>query len=226
MKKAFVLFILFLSLCTYSQQPEFKKALGKEIYTTLNLLLEDFELNVLSNRYPNFEINKAYKEFLKDIIKDNIEVNTLISKKKKKIFNKSKLKLTVYCATDTVYVGKSIYDLQKEKDVIIVQYKCLNFNNQIDYTRTELYCCDDKGKLQALINKVNRSTEVNLQGLFRQSLIKVSNKSKYLKEYLEFTDLMGDIRSPKLMASRLLRDDVDLKDYYNRILILMNIVYR
>ncbi|WP_299157725.1 hypothetical protein [uncultured Tenacibaculum sp.] len=225
MKKITIILItVFYNVVNYSQQKDFEKTLGAENVKTLNLLLTDFENNFLKRKYSNLEIKNAYKQFLSEFVEKKITLEKTVSKEMKNTFNKSLLKQNIYCVADSVYAGKSKYD--ENKKAIIAKYKCLKPNNTFEYTRTEIYCCEDFDNTNNTLERTKNSIQINMIGLFLKALKKTKNKSSFLKNYIEYIELTGDLRNPIIMSDLILKNHLNLNDYILKRLILVNIIYR
>lgn len=220
MKKITLIILTFIiSVSIYSQQIEFEKTLGKENVETLNSLIEDFETKTLKKEYPTLKTENAYKEFLQDILKNN-------SIKGKKIFPESKLKLNIYCVPDSIWIEKRKLSSGKEGDMIKTKYKCLNLDGEIIYTSSTSYCCFEKSETLKLFEKQKEDVQVNMVGTYIEALEKVSNESEVIKSYLENIKMTADPISSYSMSEYLLKNDIDLNDYFIKRLIFINMIYR
>ena len=222
MKK--VIFILFtmISLSIYSQQIEFEKTLGKENVETLNSLIRDFETKTLKNEYPNLNTENAYKEFLKDILKYNY---TLLENK---IFPESKLKLNIYKITDSIWIEEKSLSSGKKREVVKIRYKYLNQKNEIIYTKPKsgAFSINKKIKTLDLFELLKESVKINIIGSYIKALEEISNKSKFIDFYLEYIKTTNDPVHPYRMSNYILKNDIDINDYFTKRLIFINMFYR
>ena len=220
MKKiAFILSTFILSFSINSQQIVFEKTLGKENVETLNLLIEDFETNTLKKKYPSLKIENAYKEFLKDILKNNTYQSN-------KTFAESKLKLNIYGIPDSIWIEKRTLSSGKKTDQIKTKYKLLNENNEIVYTSTTTLCCNERENTLTLFENEKRSVQVNMVGSYIKALEKVSNESKIIESYLENIKMTADPIPFYAMSEYILNNNIDTNDYIVKRLIFINMVYR
>ncbi|WP_299124815.1 hypothetical protein [uncultured Tenacibaculum sp.] len=226
MKKIKILILLiFTTTLAYSQQKEFEKVLGKKNIETLNFFLNDFENNVLKNKYPKLEIKDAYKEFLTEIVKEKITLKKVVSTKMKNTFNKSILKKHIFCISDSVYVGKSNF-ANNNKKAVITKYKCLKANNKVIETKSEFYFHKELENIESVIQRAKNSDQPNLVGLFLKALKAIKVKSNFIKYYIDFTETIGDYWHPIIMSDSLLKNQINLDNYIIKRLILINIIYR
>ncbi|WP_034062587.1 hypothetical protein [Lacinutrix jangbogonensis] len=114
--------LFLISSCSVNKNiKQFESTLGKENSETLTYLVKDFEDDFLQREYPDLKTKKAYKKFLEDIKNDNIKYwgkksNTTIDR-----FNKSKLRLEMYCTSDSIWNATDA----KGDSLIKVSIKCL-----------------------------------------------------------------------------------------------------
>ena len=219
MKKVIFILFTFISLSIYSQQIEFEKALGKENVETLNSLIENFETKTLKNEYPNLKTESAYKEFLKDILKNN-------SVKGRKIFPESTLKLNIYCVPDSIWIQKKDSSLKKKRDIVKTIYKCLNSKNEIVYSNSESFSINKKITTLDLFEKAKEDVQVNMGGTYIKALEEISNQSEIIKSYLENIKMTADPINSYSMSVYLLKNNIDLNDYFIKRLIFINMIYR
>ncbi|CAM1349082.1 hypothetical protein [Tenacibaculum ascidiaceicola] len=216
----FIIWLIITSFNAYSQQLEFEKELGKENVETLNLLLEDFETNTLKKEYPNITIEEAYKEFLKAITKENYSV----LQKNKKVFKENDFKLRIYCVPDSTWIEKREHLSGRKGFVIKERYKHLTLNDKIDYTTSTIFCCENKDKTQQLAKK--ERVQINFSGLYIKALKNISNKSGFIKYYLEHIEAFGERVNPYTISDYILNNKIDTKNYLVRRILFINNVYR
>ncbi len=225
MKNVIVIFLLFISVQIQSQQVEFEKVLGKENVKTLNYLIKDFEENILDKLYPNQNIQDKYKNFIVDYSKKKIDVNSENFKRNKKKFDESKLKYFIYCEKDSIYFGKSIYNPKDIRKKIICKYKCFDTDKTFKNWYQETTYSEDEKRLKRDISLFEKRREFNTRGFFLKALKKVPNKSDFLKLYLEEIELTGEAMSYSRMPYILLKNKVNLNDYFVKRLILIEFMY-
>ena len=225
-KQLLLIIIVLTSFLANSQKNRFEKILGEKNTQTLNLMLIDFENNVLKIKYPNLEIDDAYRKLLSDIVNKKTTFKQIQSEEIKKLFDKSELKRHIYCLPDSVYFGKSKYATSNKRKAVITEYNCLGSNNKITKGRAEFYWREDHGKLDQALRDAKNSDQLNLTGLFIKALKSTKNKTDFLKSYIDYAENMADLRNPVIMSEILLNKKVDLTDFIMKRLILLNIIYR
>jgi hypothetical protein len=219
MKKiALITFTFIISFTLFSQQKEFEKTLGKENVETLNSLIENFETKTLKNKYPNLKTENAYKEFLKDILKYNYSLL------ENKIFPESKLKLNIYCVSDSTWVEERELSSGKKSEMIKTKYKCLNPNGKVIYSIS--YCCNEKSKTLKHVENQKEDVQINFNSIYLKALEEIPNKSKFVEYYLENIKMTADPIHPFWMSQYILKNDIDINDYFTKRLIFINMFYR
>lgn len=213
-----------ISLSNYSQQIEFEKKLGKENVETLNSLIEDFETKTLKNEYPNLKIENAYKAFLKDILKYNYSLL------ENRIFPKSKLKLNIYCVPDSTWVEERELSSGKKsrmnKTKYITKYKCLNPKGEVIYSGSAYFYNNERKKALKLVENQKDDVQINFNGIYLKALEEIPNKSKFVEYYLENIKMTAAPVHPFLMSNYILKNDIDISDYFTKRLIFINMFYR
>tara|TARA_B110000967_G_scaffold74654_1_gene77208 strand:+ start:133 stop:798 length:666 start_codon:yes stop_codon:yes gene_type:complete len=221
MKKiALITFTFIISFTLFSQQKEFEKTLGKENVETLNSLIENFETKTLKNKYPNLKTENAYKEFLKDILKYNYSLL------ENKIFPESKLKLNIYCVSDSTWVEERELSSGKKSEMIKTKYKCLNRNGKVIYSSSISYCCNEKSKTLKHVENQKEDVQINFNSIYLKALEEIPNKSKFVEYYLENIKMTADPIHPFWMSQYILKNDIDINDYFTKRLIFINMFYR
>jgi hypothetical protein len=221
MKKiALITFTFIISFTLFSQQKEFEKILGKENVETLNSLIENFETKTLKNKYPNLKTENAYKEFLKDILKYNYSLL------ENKIFPESKLKLNIYCISDSTWVEERELSSGKKSEMVKTKYKCLNPNGKVIYSSSISYCCNEKSKTLKHVENQKEDVQINFNSIYLKALEEIPNKSKFVEYYLENIKMTADPIHPFWMSQYILKNDIDINDYFTKRLIFINMFYR
>jgi hypothetical protein len=221
MKKiALITFTFIISFTLFSQQKEFEKILGKENVETLNSLIENFETKTLKNKYPNLKTENAYKEFLKDILKYNYSLL------ENKIFPESKLKLNIYCISDSTWVEERELSSGKKSEMVKTKYKCLNPNGKVIYSSSISYCCNEKSKTLKHVENQKEDVQINFNSIYLKALEEIPNKSKFVEYYLENIKMTADPIHPFWMSQYILKNDIDINDYLTKRLIFINMFYR
>lgn len=219
MKKIILITITFISISIYSQQIEFEKVFGKQNVNTLNKLLENFENTTLKSLYPNLNTKNAYRKFLEKIVETNSfsEIN---------VFPETNFKLNIYCVPDSLWIEKKENSNYQRESVIKTKYKCLNAKGEFIYTNSTSFCCKEKEETLALFEKEKTRVQINFSGLFIESLERISSESRITKAYLEKVNLIGEPIIPFVMAEYILKNKIEIDDYFTKRLIFINIIYR
>ena len=204
-----------------SQKTEFQNSFGKVNTKNLDLLIFDFESNILKKKYPEQNIQNSYKKFLEDFILNEFELNSDLLKSGEKILEKNNLKFHIYNVVDSIWIGKSVIS-ESNKKVLIAKYKHLNTKGEFDYSISET----SQTNLTLKRNIFEKYKEPNLNGIYFESFKKASLKSELLKPYVENMNLSRSFMSPLVLANNILKNKVDLNNYFVKIIILTNIVYR
>ena len=220
MKKGIFILFTIISLSMYSQQIEFEKTLGKENVETLNSLIEDFETKTLKNEYPNLKTENAYKEFLKDILKYNYSLL------ENRIFPESELKLNIYCVSDSTWIEERELSSGKKSEMIKTKYKCLNPKGKVIYSSSITHCCNEKSKTLKLVENQKEDVQINFNSIYLKALEEIPNKSKFVKYYLENIKMTANPIHPYRMSDYILKNDIDINDYFTKRLIFINMFYR
>ena len=221
MKKVIFILFTFISLSFYSQQIEFEKILGKENVETLNSLIENFETKILKNKYPKLKTENAYKEFLKDILKYNY------SFLENKIFPESKLKLNIYCVSDSIWFEEKSLSSGKKRKIIKTKYKCLNPKGKIIYSSSGYYYDNEKSdETLKYIENQKEDVQINFNSIYLKALEEIPNKSKFVEYYLKNIKMTADPIHPYRMSDYILRNDIDINDYFTKRLIFINMFYK
>ena len=222
LKRKLIIFgLLLFTLSLMSQKSEFQNNFGKINSENLNLLLLDFESNILEKKYPNQNIQNSYKNYLKDFIENKIVLNNTLLLKGEKLLEKNNLKFHIYNVIDSIWIGKSIIS-ESNDEVLISRYKHLNTKGEFDYIISETLQTNLNFKKEIL----KKYKKANLNGVYFESLKKASLKSELLKPYLENLSISGNFMSPYILANNILSNKIDLNNYLVKIIILTNITYR
>jgi len=203
------------------QKKEFQNSFGKVNTENLDSLISDFESNVLKQNYPKLDIKNAYKKFLRELIENKMELNDSLLIKGEKILQRKNLKFHIYNILDSVWVGESLFS-KNIKEQLIFKYKHINTNGNFDY----MYSETSKNDIKIKKNIAEKYKCINLNGLYTKSLEKASAKSNLVENYLETLNLSGSFISPIILASNILNNEIDTSNYFVKIIILTNIIYR
>lgn len=212
---SFLFFVLFFSL-SHSQRKQFEKEFGTTNSKNFNLLIKDFEKNILKKKFPNVKIAQAYKLFLKSYIDNKINLKDKIYNYGNEILEKDNFKLKIYRVLDSTWVGKPVFS--KSNDTVFnARYKYLNIKKEIDYLFSEMSV--------EKISRIFREKDVNLNGIYFKSLENISHKVNILRGYFEDVYYSGAFLNKEVLAENILSNKVDTNNYFVKIAILTNIVY-
>jgi hypothetical protein len=204
-----------------SQKKEFQSSFGKINTENLDSLISNFETNILRQNYPKLDIKNAYKKFLKELIENKMELNDSLLLSGEKILQRKNLKFHIYNILDSVWVGKSLFS-ENIKEQLIFRYKHINTNGDFNY----MYSETSKNDIKIKKDIAEKYKPINLNGLYIKSLEKASSKSNLLENYVENLNLSGSFISPIVLASNILNNEIDTSNYFVKIIILTNIIYR
>ncbi len=230
MKIINLLLIGFLTMSCSNQKSiaEFENVLGKENSETLTYLVQDFENDFLKSQFPNLETDKAYEQFLKELIDGNGRVWKDISQESRKLFANSTLKYEIYSVPDSVWIEKDKNKLtlsNSDIPMIKTKRKYLLPNGTFDYSISESsFRYQEPVSEDSIIEQHMNFVDVNYVGSYIRALNSIPNKSQFLKKYLDIRDAAG-IVSPVIIANRMLESKVNFNDYFIRRLIVTEIAY-
>jgi hypothetical protein len=237
----------------YSCQPknidsdieEFERELGEKNVATINLLLEDFEQNYLKVHYKNQSLDSAYYNFLVDIKKGSSLKEYPNHKKMYSLFSNSYLFSEIYLKPDYVWIARDkhsdIANLTKDDKVVmklncdkefpklIKRYKNLNQSGQIEYDYvTENHCTGfidfEKFSEDEIISKGLDHYKINSLGKYNIALFNLQKRGAVFKNFQRVKETAGFLDASNV-ASGLIYDKADLKDYFIRRFILLEIIY-
>jgi hypothetical protein len=67
--------------------------------------------------------------------------------------------------------------------------------------------------------------QINFNSIYLIALEETPNKSKFVEYYLENIKMTGDPVHPFLMSNYILKNDIDINDYFTKRLIFINMFY-
>jgi hypothetical protein len=237
MKKIILFLIIFCFFSCFDNKEEkylndFNQVLGKENIETIDLLVNNFEENYLKVHYPKLILEKAYKQFLIDLSKNELKSNFSYNGYEK--FYSSQLKNEIYKYPDSVWI---VFDsLQDEKyDEIKIplihypyikkRYKYIEKNGSINYGTSGVFeNLNGITNFDSIINSHLNSGRFNGIGKYIQALDTIKNKSDFHKKFFEVKQSAGIIDSQS-SASVMIINKIDLNDKLNRKLIVMEMLY-
>ena len=230
MKFINLIFIIYFILSCSSKKDitEFENILGKENSKTLTYLVNDFESDYLSRQYPNLNTQKAYRKFLTDVLKGKNEYWKQISKSSKKHFEKSNLRLEIYSIPDSIWIEPNPQELNSNYEnipMLKIKRKFLKPDGTFDYNISESFFRYKKSmNVDSIIESRKNWVHINYAGSYIKALNSISNKSQFLTEYLDMRDKAGRI-DQRQIADKMLKNKVDLSDYFIKRLIITEIIY-
>jgi len=220
------IFLLLISSCSNNEQiAEFENILGTENSQTLTNLVHVFENDFLKRQYPELKTEKAYRQYLTELENNSTGNWAKPSKKSRDIFNESKLRYEIYRIPDSVWVEKSpdSSHFKYDKSTIKTKWKYLNENGEFEYGVSESSISFNEPKNEdSLIELRKKYIDVNYVGKYRGALYSISKHNKFISEYLDMTDAAG-ILDPRMVAAKMLSNDVDLNNYFIKRIIVTEI---
>lgn len=213
--------VLFFTVSVHSQKSLFEEEFGEINFKNLNLLVVNFEKNILAKSYPNVKINEAYKMFLKDYVNDKINLKDKKFNVGHEILEKYNLTKSIYNVLDSVWIGQTVITnkvLNDKSKVLIFRRKGVDKKGVTNYTFTET-----SATLVEKKKKLFRKKEININGLYFFSLKKA--RIKEIDTYVEYIELSGSFPAKLILASNILLNKIDTNNYFVKVVILTNIVY-
>lgn len=222
------LIVLFFPFLMFSQQSDFENVLGEKNVESLNSLIDDFENNYLNKVYPKLEVKDAYKKYLVDLVRNGMKLdkNSSITNNVKR-FNKTALKLDVFCLADTVYVDRSDLNTKHIKEDIITVYNCKRIDGKIFERKQTTPYYKNTLDIDYEIIKSKNTKVFNLDGLFFKALQKASLKPNniQLKEYIHNINNTAHLLAPYTVVRQILMNHYNTDNYFIKRIILLNVVY-
>ncbi|AXT50320.1 hypothetical protein D1818_05555 [Aquimarina sp. BL5] len=225
--KLFFILILIVSCSNEKQISEFENVLGKENSKTLTYLVSDFENDFLKRNYPDLNTEQAYHKFLNELENNTTGNWKKTSKKSRKVFDNSNLKLQVYGIPDSVWIERNPDTLSLNNSVprVKTRRKFLKQDGTYWIGMSESSFNDLKSQSDdSIIKLYKKYNEINYYGKYRAALKSVAGQSDFIKEYLDMTEAAG-ILDPRLIAAEILNKNVDVSDYFVKRLIVTEIIY-
>lgn len=230
MKFINLLIILLLTFSCSNEKDiaEFERVLGKQNSETLTYLVNEFESDFLKRQYPNLGTKKAYKQFLTELSKGQTDYWKKISKNSREYLNKSNLRLEIYSVPDSIWIERDPEKLtlsSSDVPMIKMRHKHLMQDGTFGYSTSESsFDYREPINEDSIIESRKNWTDINYFGSYTRGLNSISNKSKFLIEYLDIREAAGTL-DPILIAEQMLNYKVDLNDYFIKRLIITEIVY-
>jgi hypothetical protein len=200
---------------------EFDKILGKENNETLNLLVSEFENDFLKNKYPNLEIPNAYKRFLIETSEGRIDYTKAVTEKSKHIFNKSQLRLEIFCVADSTWIEANPWT---DKNLLVkARTRCINPDGTFEIGAMEMPFYEKEISRDSILEKYMNFVKTNHNGKYLKALNSISDKSDFLSSFVEVKNAAGII--PFYMTAESLLDfNADLNDYFIRRIIVAELI--
>jgi len=221
--KIIITLLLFIG-CSENENPttEFDKILGKENVETLNLLVSEFENDFLKRQYPNLDTKSAYKKFAIEISEGKTEQLLEFSEKTRSIFNKSNLRLDIYCVIDSTWIEKNPWN---DKTLLVKgRTKCLKPDGTFENGSMEMPFNENEISRDSIQKKYMNFVESNYNGKYLKAINSISDKSDFLSSFAKNRTNFGII-VPELIAKQMLAHNVDFDSYYIRRLIVLELSY-
>ena len=223
--KIFIILILTFSCSNEKVIAEFEIVLGAENSQTLTNLVHEFENDFLKKQYPDLNTEMAYRQYLTELENNSTGNWKKPSKKSREIFNSSKLRYEIYRIPDSVWIEKSpdTSHFKYDKSTVKTKWKYLNEDGEFKYGVSESSIGFEEPKNEdSLIELRKKYIDVNYVGKYRRALYSVSKHNTFITEYLDMTDAAG-ILDPRMVAAKMLSNNVDLNDYFIKRLIITEI---
>ena len=219
--------LIIISLLTFScsnnkEIAEFEKILGKENSETLTYLVNDFESDFLKRQYPNLNTRKAYRKFLDELSNLEIEHWQKISKESRDVFKNSDLRLEIYCVADSSWLDQN--PAETTFPLIRTKLKCKNEDGSISVDSSAAPFNHRMSDLDSILKTYENFVETNFGGKYHKALNSVSESSPFMTKYVDIRNSFG-ILPPEMVASEIVKSDVDLDDYFIRRLIITEMMY-
>ena len=217
--------ILFTSLFIFCclngecQTTEFDKILGKENSETLDYLVTDFENDFLKRKYPHLDSANAYRKYLTDIVEGKTNTRKGISKKSKALFEKSQLRLEIYCIADSTWIEQNPWT---DKNLLVkARTRCKNLDGTFEYGTMEMPFDEKEISRDSILKEYMNFVTTNYHGKYLKALNSISDKSEFLSDFVK-TKEIGEIAF-YVIAEWLLDYNVNLDDYYIKRIIVIEI---
>ena len=123
-------------------------------------------------------------------------------------------------------------DIRKFKGNIfyyVIFRLCRNFLNsyiEIKINNFKIFASNEKNKTLELFEKQKENVQVNTTGTYIKALEKVASESEIIKFYLENIKVTADPIHPYRMYEYILKNNVDINNYFTKRLIFINMFYR
>lgn len=199
--------------------------MGTENSQTLTNLVHEFENDFLKKQYPELNTEKAYRQYLTELENNSTGNWAKPSEKSREVFNKSKLRYEIYRIPDSVWIEKNpdTSHFKYDKSTVKTKWKYLNENGEFKYgiSESSIGFYEPKNE-DSLIDLRKKNIDINYVGKYRRALYSISKNNKFITEYLDMTDAAG-ILDPRMVADKMLSNNVDLNDYFIKRLIVTEI---
>lgn len=216
--KTIIILLLFIG-CSENKNrtTELDKILGEENSHTLNLLVSEFENGFLKKQYPNLDIEKAYRKFLTETSEGKIDYTKSITEKSKKIFNKSQLRLEIFCAADSTWIEVNPWN--DKTLLVIARTRCKNPDETFENGSMEMPFDEKEISRDSMQKRYLNFVETNHNGKYLKALNSIKYKSDFFNWFARNRNDFGIIPF-HFTAERILADKVDLNDYNIRKIIV------
>lgn len=211
--KIFIFIALIISCSdkkTEDKISEFDKVLGKENSETLNLLVSEFENDFLKKQYPNLDIENSYRKFLTETSGGKIDYTKAITEKSKNIFDKSQLRLEIFCVADSTWIEINPWN---DKTLLVKgRTRCKNPDGTYENRSMEMPFDETEISRDSMQKRYMNFVQTNHNGKYLKALNSIKYKSDFLNSFATDRNDFGIIPF-YFTAERILADKVDLNDY-------------
>lgn len=227
MKYLLLCFIVVLTSCSKDPRIEkFEAVLGADNVETLNFMVTDFEDDFLKRQYPEMKTEAAYKQFLTELAAGKTEHWQKVSENARDRFAQSELRMQIYKVMDSVWlVNDSTVKIPVLGPALRKRMKFIDHKGQIDYTVSERsHLPEDLVSQEELNERYKNFVSSNAIGSYMRALQTIADSSDFVSEFYEVKNAAG-ILSTELIAEQMLKNEVDLNDYFIKRIIIAEIVY-
>lgn len=209
--KTIIILVLFIGCSeNKNQSTEFDKVLGKENSETLNFLVSEFENDFLKKQYPYLDIENAYRKFLTEISEEKIDYTKSITGKGKNIFDKSQLRLEIFCVADSTWIETNPWN---DKTLLVKgRTRCKNPDGTYENRSMEMPFDEKEISRDSMQKRYLNFVQTNHNGKYLKALNSIKYKSDFLNSFATDRNDFGIIPF-YFTAERILADKVDLNDF-------------
>jgi len=201
---------------------EFDEILGTKNTKTLNSLVSEFENDFLKRQYPHLNNENAYRKFLAETSEEKIDYSKAITERSRNIFNKSQLRLEIFCIADSTWIETNPWN---DKTLLVkAKTRCKNPDGSFENGSMEMPFDEKEISKDSILKKYMLFVKTNHNGKYLKALNSIAEKSDFLSSFVKDRNDYGIIPF-NFTAERILANKVDLNDYYIRRIIIAELTY-